>query len=53
MALKNIGVLWKKKNKDGKVFLSGVLDNGIHGDIHIMIFPNDSENRGMRLRRDS
>jgi hypothetical protein len=45
MALKNIGVLWKKKNKDNKVFLSGILNNGIHGDIHIMIFANDAEDR--------
>jgi uncharacterized protein (DUF736 family) len=40
MALKNIGVLWKK-DKNGKKFLSGTLDNGIHGDIRIMIFPNE------------
>jgi len=45
MALKNVGVLWKKRGKDNKVFLSGILNNGIHGDINIMIFANDSEER--------
>ena len=39
--MKNIGVLWKKQGKDGKPFLSGILDNGIHGEINIMVFPND------------
>ena len=41
MALKNVGVLWAKSNKDGKKFLSGILDNGIHGNINIMVFPNE------------
>jgi hypothetical protein len=44
MAMKNIGVLWKKQGKDGKPsFLSGILDNGIHGEISIMVFPNDKK----------
>jgi len=42
MALKNIGVLWRK-NKNNKSFLSGNIDNGIHGDISIMVFPNDKK----------
>lgn len=38
---KQIGVLWKKESKDGKKYLSGVLDLGLDGEAHIAIFPND------------
>ena len=37
--LKKIGVLWQRKAKNGRPFLSGFLDNGFHGeDIHRAIF---------------
>jgi hypothetical protein len=35
---KRIGVLWLKEAKDGRKYLSGYIDNGIHGDIPIAIF---------------
>ena len=43
MALKNIGALWLKTREDGSKFFSGTINNGIHGDINIMIFKNDKK----------
>jgi hypothetical protein len=37
-ASKRIGVLWHKESRDGKKYLSGYIDNGIHGDIPIAVF---------------
>jgi len=37
-----IGALWSKQNKEGKTFLTGVI-NDISGDIRIVIFPNDKK----------
>jgi hypothetical protein len=45
MAFRNIGALWAKKGKEGKPFLSGMINNRVFGDVHIMVFPNDSEHR--------
>lgn len=44
MASQNIGVLWKRKTQDGKVFLSGVLRD-ISGDIQIAVFPNNRKDK--------
>jgi hypothetical protein len=35
---KRIGVLWLKASKEGRKYLSGYIDNGIHGEIPIAIF---------------
>ena len=43
MALKNIGALWLKTREDGTKFFSGTINNGIHGDINVMIFKNDKK----------
>ena len=43
MALKNIGALWLKTREDGTKFFSGTINNGIHGDINIMIFKNEKK----------
>ena len=40
MSLKNVGVLWKKANKENEEFLSGELDLGAFGQSRIMIFQN-------------
>ena len=37
---RKIGALWQKKSQEGKVFLSGVL-NDLRGDIYIAVFKND------------
>jgi len=42
MALKNIGVLWLKE-KEGSKFMSGTINNGIHGDITVMVFRNEKK----------
>lgn len=39
MALKKIGVLWRKTGKD-KDFLSGTLDLSVFGKANIMVFEN-------------
>ena len=44
MALKKIGVLWKKNSKQNKEYLTGTLDLGALGESRIMIFPNDKKN---------
>ena len=41
MALKRIGVLWEKKDKDGKDYYSGSLELGVLGEAKIMVFQND------------
>ncbi|WP_319526189.1 hypothetical protein [uncultured Desulfosarcina sp.] len=41
MALKKIGVLWQKKDKNEKDFLSGSIDAGLLGEVKIMIFKNE------------
>lgn len=38
--MKNIGVLWKKE-KDEKVFYTGILDLGVLGKVNIGIFFKD------------
>ncbi|HPQ42905.1 MAG TPA: hypothetical protein PKZ42_01660 [Syntrophales bacterium] len=42
MALKQIGVLWKKQGKKTG-FLSGILDLGVLGKVNIGIFQNEKE----------
>jgi hypothetical protein len=37
-ANKRIGVLWLKESKEGRKYMSGYIDNGIHGDIPVAIF---------------
>ena len=44
MASQKIGALWKRKTQDGKVFLSGVLQD-ITGDIQIAVFANDRKEK--------
>lgn len=41
---KKIGALWSKQTKDGKRYLSGVLED-LSGDIRIAIFPNDRKQK--------
>ena len=43
MALKNIGALWLKTREDGTEFFSGTINNGIHGDINIVVFKNEKK----------
>ena len=40
MALKKIGVLWKKSDKHGKDYLAGQLDLGVLGHVQIAVFDN-------------
>ncbi len=40
MALKEIGVLWRKEGKKGK-YLSGTIDIGVLGKVNVAIFPNE------------
>lgn len=42
MPLRKIGALWLRKSKDGKDYMSGVL-NDISGDIRICVFKNDKK----------
>ena len=42
MALKQIGVLWKKEGKKS-AFLSGVLDLGVLGKVNIGVFQNEKD----------
>ncbi len=39
--LKKIGVLWKKKDKHEKEYLSGSLDLGVLGKVSLAIFQNN------------
>ena len=39
-----IGALWSRKTKDGKTFLSGIL-NDLSGDIQIAVFKNDRKEK--------
>jgi hypothetical protein len=41
---KKIGSLWLRQTKDGKKYMSGVL-NDLSGDIQIAIFPNDRKEK--------
>ena len=41
MALKRIGALWNKKDKNKREYLSGSVDLGMLGEARIMIFPNE------------
>ena len=43
MALKTIGALWLKTKENGTKFFSGTINNGIHGDINVMVFKNDEK----------
>ncbi len=40
MALKKIGVLWRKDGKNGK-YLTGTIDIGVLGKVNVAIFPNE------------
>ncbi|MBZ0158431.1 MAG: DUF736 domain-containing protein [Alphaproteobacteria bacterium] len=42
---KRIGALWKRESRDGKKFLSGVLDLGPMGDVNIAVFVNDKKEK--------
>ena len=39
-----IGALWLRKTKDGKTYMSGVL-NDLSGDINIAVFKNDRKEK--------
>jgi uncharacterized protein (DUF736 family) len=41
---RKIGALWMKQTKDGKKYLSGVLQD-LSGDIRIAVFPNDRKQK--------
>lgn len=43
MALKPVGALWKKQDKNKKDYLSGNLDLGALGEARIMVFPNEKK----------
>jgi len=38
--LKKIGVLWKKADKNKAEYLSGTIDAGVLGTVHLAVFPN-------------
>lgn len=40
MGLKTIGALWRKEGKNGN-YLSGTLDLGVLGTVHIAVFQNE------------
>ena len=41
MALKRVGVLWKKTDKKNREYFSGNIDMGVMGEVPIMIFENE------------
>jgi len=41
--LKQIGVLWKKKDKNKQEFYAGTLDLGCLGQIKLAVFPNKNK----------
>ena len=43
MALKKVGVLWKKDSKNNQEYLSGQLDLGALGESKIMVFKNNKK----------
>lgn len=43
MALKKVGVLWKKDSKQNKEYLTGALDLGALGQSRIMVFANEKK----------
>ena len=45
MALRTIGALWRKKNKNG-TFFTGIIDAGVFGKITIAVFENKKKEGG-------
>ena len=43
MAIKKIGALWKKKDKNKNDFYAGELDLGVLGKVNLAIFPNQKK----------
>jgi uncharacterized protein (DUF736 family) len=43
MALKRIGALWNKKDKNNKDYMSGTVEMGALGHISVMVFPNEKQ----------
>jgi uncharacterized protein (DUF736 family) len=43
MALKRIGALWTKTDKNKKNYMSGTVEMGALGHINVMIFPNEKQ----------
>lgn len=43
IALKKVGVLWKKDSKNNQEYLSGQLDLGAMGEAKIMVFKNNKK----------
>lgn len=41
---KKIGALWVRKSKDGKVYMSGIIQD-LRGDIRIAVFKNDRKEK--------
>lgn len=41
MALKKVGALWKKTDKKGNEFYSGMVDLGMAGEANVMVFHNE------------
>jgi uncharacterized protein (DUF736 family) len=36
---KQIGVLWKKQDKNGNDYLSGIIDLSVFGEVKVAVFP--------------
>ena len=51
MALKEIGVLWRKEGKKGP-YLTGTLDLGVLGKVNIAVFENE-KNEGADKKPDA
>ncbi len=41
---RKIGALWLRESKDGKKYMSGILED-LHGDIRIAVFKNDRKEK--------
>lgn len=45
--LQQLGVLWQRKSDKGTNYFTGVLNNGVHGEVQVVIFKiNEDYKRG-------
>lgn len=44
MANRKVGVFWEK-NKNGKTYWTGVVNNGVGGDVQVILFHNDKKSQ--------
>ena len=43
---KQVITLWKRSSKNGKTYLSGIVDLGLAGSVNVVIFQNDKKKSG-------